>query len=77
MVRYSFLVGLFHPLLHTGLSRRLPFLTVGHGFDEGALGFGDGAEFGEEFVDEGFEAGAGFGGEDDGLGEHAVSEVAG
>src|SRR6266496_2398214 len=23
MVRYSFLVGLFHPLLHAGLSRRL------------------------------------------------------
>ena len=29
MVRYSFLVGLFHPLLHAGLSRRLPSLTVG------------------------------------------------
>ena len=28
MVRYSFLVGLFHPLLHAGLSRRLRFLTL-------------------------------------------------
>jgi hypothetical protein len=28
MVRYSFLVGLFHPRLHAGLSRRLRFLTV-------------------------------------------------
>jgi hypothetical protein len=28
MVRYSFLVGLFHPLLHAGLSRRLRSLTV-------------------------------------------------
>jgi hypothetical protein len=28
MVRYSFLVGLFHPLLHAGLSRRLRFLAV-------------------------------------------------
>jgi hypothetical protein len=27
MVRYSFLVGLFHPLLHAGLSRRLRSLT--------------------------------------------------
>ncbi len=27
MVRYSFLVGLFHPLLHAGLSRR----TLPHG----------------------------------------------
>jgi hypothetical protein len=26
MVRYSFLVGLFHPRLHAGLSRRLRFL---------------------------------------------------
>jgi len=24
MVRYSFLVRLFHPLLHAGLSRRIP-----------------------------------------------------
>ena len=24
MVRYSFLVRLFHPLLHAGLSRRVP-----------------------------------------------------
>ncbi len=29
MVRYSFLVGLFHPRLHAGLSRRT--LPVGHG----------------------------------------------
>jgi len=28
MVRYSFLVGLFHPRLHAGLSRRLRSLTV-------------------------------------------------
>jgi hypothetical protein len=28
MGRYSFLVGLFHPLLHAGLSRRLRSLTV-------------------------------------------------
>src|SRR5947208_10629012 len=28
MVRYSFPVGLFHPLLHAGLSRRLRFLAV-------------------------------------------------
>src|SRR5258705_8959532 len=28
MVRYSFPVGLFHPLLHAGLSRRLRSLTV-------------------------------------------------
>ena len=28
MVRYSFLVGLFHPRLHAGLSRRLHSLTV-------------------------------------------------
>jgi len=28
MVRYSFLVGLFHPLLHAGLSRRLHSLTL-------------------------------------------------
>jgi hypothetical protein len=28
MVRYSFLVGLFHPLLHAGLSRRLRSLAV-------------------------------------------------
>src|SRR6266700_559953 len=28
MVRYSFLVGLFHPLLHAGLSRRLRSITV-------------------------------------------------
>ena len=28
MVRYSFLVGLFHPLLHAGLSRRLRSLTA-------------------------------------------------
>jgi len=28
MVRYSFLVGLFHPQLHAGLSRRLRSLTV-------------------------------------------------
>src|SRR6266576_2979490 len=28
MVRYSFLVGLFHPLLHAGLSRRLRSVTV-------------------------------------------------
>jgi hypothetical protein len=28
MVRYSFLVGLFHPQLHAGLSRRLHSLTV-------------------------------------------------
>ena len=28
MVCYSFLVGLFHPLLHAGLSRRLRSLTV-------------------------------------------------
>jgi len=28
MVRYSFLVGLFHPLPHAGLSRRLHSLTV-------------------------------------------------
>src|SRR5258706_9042406 len=28
IVRYSFLVGLFHPLLHAGLSRRLRSLTV-------------------------------------------------
>ena len=27
MVRYSFLVGLFHPLLHAGLSRRLRSLA--------------------------------------------------
>jgi hypothetical protein len=27
MVRYSFLVGLFHPRLHAGLSRRLRLLT--------------------------------------------------
>jgi hypothetical protein len=27
MVRYSFLVGLFHPRLHAGLSRRLHLLT--------------------------------------------------
>ena len=27
MVRYSFLVGLFHPQLHAGLSRRLRLLT--------------------------------------------------
>ena len=29
MVRYSFLVGLFHPRLHAGLSRRLRLLTRG------------------------------------------------
>src|ERR1700694_2738011 len=29
MVRYSFLVGLFHPRLHAGLSRRLRMLTHG------------------------------------------------
>ena len=29
MVRYSFLVGLFHPRLHAGLSRRLRMLTNG------------------------------------------------
>jgi len=28
MVRYSFLVGLFHPRLHAGLSRRLRSLAV-------------------------------------------------
>ena len=28
MVRYSFLAGLFHPLLHAGLSRRLHSLAV-------------------------------------------------
>ena len=28
MVRYSFPVGLFHPRLHAGLSRRLRSLTV-------------------------------------------------
>jgi hypothetical protein len=28
MVRYSFLVGLFHPRLHAGLSRRLRSITV-------------------------------------------------
>src|SRR5262245_60438405 len=28
MVRYSFLVGLFHPRLHAGLSRRLRSLTL-------------------------------------------------
>ena len=28
MARYSFLVGLFHPLLHAGLSRRLRSLTL-------------------------------------------------
>src|SRR5580692_2836567 len=28
MVRYSFLVGLFHPRLHAGLSRRLRLLTL-------------------------------------------------
>jgi hypothetical protein len=28
MVRYSFLVGLFHPRLHAGLSRRLRSVTV-------------------------------------------------
>src|SRR6266852_2663373 len=28
MVRYSFPVGIFHPLLHAGLSRRLRSLTV-------------------------------------------------
>ena len=28
MVRYSFLVGLFHPLLHAGLSRRFRSLTL-------------------------------------------------
>jgi hypothetical protein len=28
MVRYSFLVGNFHPRLHAGLSRRLHSLTV-------------------------------------------------
>src|SRR5919197_5764444 len=28
MVRYSFLVGNFHPLLHAGLSRRLRSLAV-------------------------------------------------
>ncbi len=27
MVRYSFLVGLFHPRLHAGLSRRSHLLT--------------------------------------------------
>src|SRR5437764_13663045 len=32
MVRYSFLVGLLHPLLHAGLSRRLPLLTRGAQF---------------------------------------------
>src|SRR5437764_15391471 len=30
MVRYSFLVGLFHPRLHAGLSRRLRSLAAGH-----------------------------------------------
>ena len=49
----------------------------GHGFDEFAFGGGGGAVFGHVFVDEGFEPCAGFGGEDDGLGEHAVAEVAG
>src|SRR5882724_10795430 len=42
MVRYSFLVGLFHPRLHAGLSRRLRSLAVAarsvrscfHGFTE-------------------------------------------
>ena len=29
MVRYSFLVGLFHPRLHAGLCRRLRMLTHG------------------------------------------------
>src|SRR4051812_13548944 len=41
MVRYSFLVGLFHPRLHAGLSRRLRFLTVaarlGLGFVPGLI----------------------------------------
>ncbi len=42
MVRYSFLVGLFHPLLHAGLSLRLRSLAVrllAGNFDLGKLQF--------------------------------------
>src|ERR1700694_3940127 len=37
MVRYSFLVGLFHPRLHAGLSRRLRMLTHGGSVKESTL----------------------------------------
>ena len=39
MVRYSFLVGLFHPRLHAGLSRRLRSLAVAaqNGFAAGSV----------------------------------------
>ena len=47
----------------------------GHVIDEGAFRFGAGAVFEEEGVDEDVEAFAGFAGEHDGLGEHAVAEV--
>src|ERR1700687_738713 len=36
MVRYSFLVGLFHPRLHAGLSRRLRMPTHGGSVASGA-----------------------------------------